>query len=314
MITLAPERRGSLAITSAAVIWGFWGVAVHLADMDGALAGCISLFSIAIFALPTLPRRIPRGWLMWWPLLATGLTDAANALLYFEALRRGPVPIAVLSHYLAPVLVALLSPLMLRAERVTIGASDGDRLGEAQRSTRMVRQRPSLRVLVALPIALVGLGLLLGEEVLHLGAGAITGALGAASAFFYALQVLIQKRSGDVLTPAELIVWHALVSGFILLPFALQAPAPALGSAAIIIGSAAVGGAFAGSVFLWGLRHVAAAKAGVLTYIEPMVGVAAGALILGHHVPAWAPLGGVLILAAGLWVLREKPVPGAPIR
>jgi drug/metabolite transporter (DMT)-like permease len=282
MSALTAERRGSLAITSAAIIWGFWGVAVHVAQVSGIQAACISLFSIAIFALPTLPRRIPRGWAMWWPLLATGVTDAANALLYFEALHRGPVPIAVLSHYLAPVLVALLSPLMLR-------------------------QRPSLRVILALPIALVGLGFLLGEEVLHLGAGAITGALGAASALFYALQVLIQKRSGHVLTPAELIVWHAFVSGFILLPFALQGPAPDLGGAAILIGSAAIGGAFAGSVFLWGLRHVNAAKAGVLTYIEPMVGVAAGALILGHGVPAWAPLGGGLILAAGLWVLREKP-------
>ena len=274
------ERRGSLAIGGAAILWGLWGIVIHLAGLGGAQAACIALFSIGIFSLPLLPRRIPRGFSLWWPLLATGVTDAANALLYFEALQRGPVPIAVLAHYLAPVLVALGSPLMLG-------------------------QRPSTRVLVALPVALVGLGLLLGDEVLHLGAGAITGALGAASALFYAGQVLIQKRVGDRLTPAELLVWHAFVGGLLLLPFALSGPPLVLGPTLLVAGGALIGGVVGGTAFLWGLKHVNAAKAGVLTYLEPAVGVAAGAILLGHPVPALAPVGGVLILAAGLWVLTN---------
>ena len=39
-------------------------------------------------------------------MVALGLSDAANALLFFHAMDRTTVAIAVLSHYLAPVLVS----------------------------------------------------------------------------------------------------------------------------------------------------------------------------------------------------------------
>ena len=50
-------------------------------------------------------------------LVIVGIADAGNMLLYFLALDRGPIVVAVLSHYLAPTLVALAAPLVL-AERV----------------------------------------------------------------------------------------------------------------------------------------------------------------------------------------------------
>lgn len=279
MSNLNLERRGALAIASAAIIWGFWGVAVHFSHLPGTQAACISILAVGLLAAPTLPRRFPRGWAAWWPLLATGVTDALNSVLYFSALERGPVAVAVLAHYLAPILIALLSPLLLR-------------------------QWPARRVIVALPVALVGLGLLLGNQALSLGNAATTALLAAASAVFYAIQVLIQKRSGDVLTSAELLVWHALIAGVLLLPFALTYPAPALAGAAWILGGAFLGGVIGGSVFLWGLKHITAAKAGVLTYLEPAVGVAAGVFILGDPLAPLAPVGALLVLGAGLWVLR----------
>ncbi|MCB9546082.1 MAG: DMT family transporter [Myxococcales bacterium] len=286
-MTTAPDfqLRGSLAIGLSASLWGLWGLAIHFSGIAGPLAGCIALITMGTCAVPWLPRRIPRGFAAWWPLWATGITDAANAWLYFEALHRGPVPVAVLSHYLAPVLVALGSPLILR-------------------------RWPSWQVVVALPVALLGLGLLLGGDVLAIGPAALTGLLGAASAFFYAAQVLILKRSGSVLTPAELLVWHTWIGGLLLLPVALMAPTPTLGGVVWIMGGAALAGTLGGLFFLWGLQHVSAAKAGVLTYLEPMVGVASGALVLGDRLPALAPLGGLLILASGLWVVRA-PVGGA---
>ncbi|MEZ4474954.1 MAG: EamA family transporter [bacterium] len=273
------ERRGSIAIGTSATLWGLWGLAIHFAGIAGPQAGCIALFTMGTFGLPWLPRRIPRGFAAWWPLWATGLTDAANAWLYFEALHRGPVPVAVLSHYLAPVLVALGSPLILR-------------------------RWPRWQVVAALPVALLGLALLLGADVLAVGPAALTGLLGAASAFFYAAQVLILKRAGSRLAPAELLVWHCWIGGLLLAPLAFMAPAPGLGAVAWIMGGATLAGTIGGLAFLWGLQHVSAAKAGVLTYLEPMVGVASGALVLGDALPALAPVGGALILASGIWVLR----------
>jgi drug/metabolite transporter (DMT)-like permease len=282
-----PTRRrywlGAGAIGLAASIWGLWGVAVRQAGVGGAVASCLVLCAIGTFSAPLLPRRIPRGWSRWWPLLATGLTDAGNALLYFEALSRGPMPVAVLSHYLAPVLVAVFTPLV-------------------------VGQRPSARVWWALPASLLGLVLLLGPAALGADGShtATTALLGAGSAVFYAAQTVIQKRAGDRLTPSELLVWHAWISALVLLPFALQGPLPSGAGVAWLLVGALVGGTLAGSIFLWGLQFVPAPTAGVLTYLEPLVGVLAGVVVLGEGLPELAPVGAVLVVASGVWVVRGR--------
>ena len=279
-MSLDASTRGAFAIAGAAALWGLWGLVINAAGIGGPLAACIVMFTVGCVAAPTLPRRIPRGGRAWGALVGTGITDALNALLYFEALRRGPVPIAVLSHYLAPVLVALASPILLH-------------------------QRPSARVWLSLPLSLAGLALLLDLS----GDGAdttTTALLGAGSAVFYAAQILLQKQAGDVLEPSELLVWHAWIAGLLLLPFALAEPTPAWSSVAWLMLGAVIGGSFAGSVFLWGLRSVDAARAGVLTYIEPLVGVLSGVLVLHTPLPALAPVGGLLILGSGWMVLRER--------
>jgi drug/metabolite transporter (DMT)-like permease len=274
-----PARWGAWAIALAACIWGFWGLAIRASGLSGPHVPCIVLATIAIFGIPLLPRRLPRGRAAWFALAATGATDAANALLYFEALSRGPQPVAVLSHYLAPILVALFTPLVLgtRAPRVAF---------------------------FALPVSVAGLALLLGPDALTLGDALVTGALGAGSAVFYALQILIQKRFSDRLTAGELLVWHAGFGALMLLPFALTAPAPHLGGVLWLMGGAIAGGCVAGTIFLWGLGRVTAATAGVLTYVEPLVGVLVGLVAFGEPLAATAPIGGALILGAGLWVVR----------
>lgn len=272
-------RLGAWAIALAACVWGFWGLAIRASGLSGPHVPCIVLGTIAVFGLPLLPRRLPRGRAAWMALAATGVTDAANALLYFEALARGPQPVAVLSHYLAPILVAIFTPFVLgtRAPRVAF---------------------------FALPISLVGLALLLGPDALTLGDALMTGALGAGSAVFFALQILIQKRFSDRLTASELLVWHAAFGALFLLPFALTAPVPHLGGVLWLMGGGLAGGCLAGTLFLWGLGHVTAATAGVLTYVEPLVGVLVGLVAFGEPASATAPLGGALILGAGLWVVR----------
>jgi drug/metabolite transporter (DMT)-like permease len=284
--TARRARLGAAAIVLAACTWGFWGVAIRGSGLSGPHVPCIVLGTVAIFGLPLLPRRLPRDRACWLALIGTGVCDAGNALLYFESLARGPQPVAVLSHYLAPILVAAFTPLILRAR--------------APRITWL-----------ALPVSLAGLGLLLGPEALSLGRAASTAALGGGSAVFYALQVLIQKKFTDRLTAGELLVWHAAFSALFLLPFAVQEMQPGLTSVLWLMGGALAGGCFAGTIFLWGLKHVTAATAGVLTYVEPLVGVLVGVTLLGESLAATAPLGALLILGAGLAVVRAQASSGA---
>src|SRR5260221_6909727 len=76
------------------------------------------LLTIAVAWLPSAAvasaRRVRRSRTAWLLLGASALTDAGNYICYFSALDRGPIALAVLTHYLAPVVVALLAPLLLR--------------------------------------------------------------------------------------------------------------------------------------------------------------------------------------------------------
>ena len=276
-----PDRLGSLAVATAACLWGGWGLLLDAAGVPGPQAACLALATMAIGAAPLLPRRLPRGRLVWATLIGIGVCDAGNTLLFFDALRRGPIGVAVLAHYLAPVLVALGSPLVLRSwpSRTTFGA---------------------------LAVSLVGLVLLLGRDALALGTSSTTALLGAGSAVFYAANVVLSKSLGHRLAAAEILVWHVAVSALLVLPFALATPWPPLRGVALVIVGAVVSGVGGGLSFLWGLARIPAARAGVLTYLEPAVGVTLGAIVLGEHMPATGPLGVALVIGAGVAVVRQR--------
>jgi len=270
-------RRGSLAVAFAACTWGCWGLVLDAARVPGRQAALLALTTIALGAAPFLPRRIPRGASVWAALVGIGACDAANTILFFDALRRGPIGVAVLSHYLAPVLVAAASPLVLRAW-------------------------PTRRTIAALGASLLGLMLLLGRDALALGGAGLTALLGAGSALFFAGNIVLSKRIGDRLAPAEILVWHVAVSAILVAPFALSLPWPPLRGIGLVVGGSLVSGVGGGMLFLSGLARIPAARAGVLSYLEPAVGVALGALVLGERMPPTGLLGIALVLAAGVAV------------
>jgi drug/metabolite transporter (DMT)-like permease len=272
---------GAGAVALAATLWGLWGLFIRESGVSGPWSAALALTTIALAGLPLLPRRLPRERRLWAALAAIGVADAANAICYFQALERGPVATAVLTHYLAPLVVAGLSPWVLGA-------------------------RPRPRTWIAMAVSLGGLALLLGGAT---GGAIATATLGAASALGYAANVLISKRFGDRLTPSELLVWHSLISAALLWPFALGHPAPSVHGAALVLGAALLSGLTAGWLFLWGLARLPAARAGVLTYLEPLVGVLIGRLVLGEPMAPGAPLGAALILGAGLVVVTDAPAP-----
>lgn len=277
----ARSSSGSIAVVVAACLWGTWGLVVRAAGTSGAASACIALGTIGIAGLPLLPsKRLARGGAIWGALVAIGVCDGANALLFFGALERGPIGVAVLSHYLAPVLVALLSPIALGSW-------------------------PRRATFVALAASLAGLALLLGRELLELGQSLVTALFGAGSAVFFAANIVLSKRISDRVTPSELLVYHAIVSALVVLPFALAAPLPTLRGVLIVAAGAVVTGIGGGMLFLWGLARIPAPRAGVLSYLEPLVAVLCGILFLRETMAPLAPLGAALIVGAGVLVVRR---------
>jgi drug/metabolite transporter (DMT)-like permease len=282
------------AVAAAAVSWGCWGLIVRRVDaihpILPAMQSTILFVVMAIVSgIACLRDRVPgpapwraRAWVA-----AFGVSDALNVSLFFAAYKITIAP-AVLAHYLTPIFVALAAPLVLR-ERLT------PRTG------------------FAVAASFCGLAVMLAPS----GAGSSAGlwlsaGLGAASAVFYASNVIINKLVAGSFSTSEVTFWHCLVAIPCLLAFVpsegwATADLRAVGFFAL----ASVGpGALAGLAFVWGLRRMPAAHASTLTLLEPLVSVVLGASLMGETLGATGIAGAALILGSAA-VVASAPYKAA---
>lgn len=286
----APLLAGLLKVALAASAWGTWSLFLRPGGLPAEVTAPLAFLLIGLFTLPLI-RRAPteanwdrRTWLL---LGAYTLFDSVNLAAFFLAMSRTTVAVAVLTHYLAPVLVALLAPLVDKQ-----------------------------RVAVALPAALlsvIGLTLVLApwrtattDPDMLIGA-----ALGTLSAFAYAGNVFVVRRVAERIGAPRAQAYHCLFAALLISPLLLLAPdhvhfTPlALGLLAL---GALVPGTLAGLVFIAGLRVIGSARASVLAYLEPLVAVAVGWLFWHEHLDALALVGGALVLTGGVLVARAPMV------
>lgn len=271
------ERTGLLAVLLGAALWGTWPLFVRPSGLGGPVNALVA-FVVMTLPLPFVWRELPRVHAVdpvaTGCLVAMGFADALNTATFFAAVSRGPLAVAEVTHYLAPVLLLVLAP---RA------------LGEAA----------SRRVWVAAPAALAGLSLVVGLAPSARDLG--TAALGATSAVAYAVLTLCAKRATRSYSPMAVVALHTPLSAVVLLV--------ALGGRALPdawdgnLARAALGAllcGLGGSVLVnVGLRRARATSAGLLTYLEPVVATVLGTLAFGEHLPARGWLGVLVVLAAG---------------
>ena len=296
------EPAGSAALGTglvlfAAVMWGTWSLWFRPTELSGRTTApfvfaCITLSSIPLMVRESATRASP---IRWTPrvlamLAAFTVFDALNAATFFHAMTVTTVAVAVLTHDLAPVLVALLAP---RVDGVKVpGAS------------------------LAALLALGGVTLLLEPwREGALGGDVLLGAsLGLVSAVAYAGNVFLGRKLTLELGTATTLGVHALGAWLLLLPlagtelFAIEArDVPYLAFAGL------VPGALAGLAFLRGSALVGSARAAILAFVEPVVACVVGFFAFGERLSLWSLAGGALVLAAGLLVSRPRPQgEGAP--
>jgi drug/metabolite transporter (DMT)-like permease len=279
-VTRAQRGARYACVVVAACSWGTWPLILRRADaiapMDPAVTSTLVMAVITIvgFAMTLRDRAPGRASLRAWGGIAIlGVADALNVLLLFWAYRMTSVAIAVLTHYLTPIFVAIAAPLVL---------------GE----------RWSAKTAASVAVAFTGLVLLLepwGEPAPHMWFGA---ALGAGSAVFYATNVLVDKRILGPFSASELLAYHGVISTPLL---ALVAPAGAWRAldvhALAVVSVGAIGpGALAALLFLVGLRALPASHVSTLALLEPFVAVLLGAAFLAEPLRPLSFVGGALIL------------------
>lgn len=264
----------------AAVLWGGWSLVLRPAGLPPAQAAWLALLVMAL-PLPLVVSRAPfrdRGAVV--ALLLLGVADAGSVGFYFAAIDRGPVAVAVLTHYLAPLLVTLLAPLL-------------------------TGERRSRRALVATPVSLLGLALLVwhpGEEV-----ALVTAGLGATSAVFYAAFVFAAQRAGRSFSPPAVVSLHALVSAGVLLLVFGGGAIPDAGPGALRVGlGSLVCGVLATTLFFRGVSLIPSAVVGALSYLEPLTAALIGWAAFGETIDGVGLVGAALVLASGVAVATER--------
>jgi drug/metabolite transporter (DMT)-like permease len=282
--TDAQARRalGYAFVAIAAMGWGTWPLILRNAPMPPALQSAIMMLVVTLVSLPVMLRdrvRVRATPAQWAAVAWLGLGDALNVVLFFAAYQRTTVAIAVLTHYLTPIFVAVAAPLLLgeRARARTSGA-----------------------------VAFVGLVLLLEPWRVGLGRSDVIGAaLGSASAVFYASNVLVNKSLVKAFSGSEMMFFHGLVATpllFALVP-AHEYAAVSRHALGVVTFGALGPGALGGLLFVWGLRWIAASRAAVLTLLEPFVAVLLAAAVMGERVGLISVAGGALILAGAVLVV-----------
>lgn len=219
-----------------------------------------------------------------WLMLGVGLGTAINNGLFFTALKSGLVANAVLTHYLAPLLVVLLfGPIMLK-EKIT------------------------KRNLLLSILGLIGLYVLVLPNLGRTFDRALI--LGSLSAVFFAFSTALEKKvTQTTADPLSAVVYKNAVPLIIFSPFAFRSIQDGISLNnwfwLVVFGVLVLGVAF---IFLFkGLRQISATDVSILLYIEPIGAIVLASVFFRESVNIYTFVGGLLIVLSGIGVLKNSP-------
>ena len=173
--------------------------------------------------------------------------------------------------------------------------------------------------LVGLVVGLVGVALLVGLN----AAGSGSERLGAAgilvAAFGYACGPMILKRGLPDLDPRIAMGGSLSIAALVLTPLAiidLPSHTPSGGAFASLVVLGLICTALAFYLMTLLIREIGPARSVVITYVNPLVAVILGVLLLGER-PGATAIGGLVLILAGSYLAtrpgKEQPSSGASV-
>jgi DME family drug/metabolite transporter len=209
--------------------------------------------------------------------------------VYYVAIDRLPVAVALVLQYTAPAMVVVYTAARLR-------------------------RRPRNEVVVAVLLALVGVALVSGAIGTDLGSVDALGiTMGIASAVLFASYTLVGESVTTVYGPlgamfrafsiaGSLWICWQIFNGF---PHELFDPANL--PRVLVIGLGATLAPFL--LYLWGVERVKAERAAIAATLEPVLGAVVAWIFLDQSLGALQVAGGVLVIAAVILIQAGQPKP-----
>jgi drug/metabolite transporter (DMT)-like permease len=276
------QAKGFAFIILAMLIFGLNGIFIRYIPLSSvAILLFFQIFGFAgLFLILLFRRKYFRAKLMKF-LFALAIVAVANDLFYFTAFRLTTISNTILTHYTAPIFVAILAPLL-------------------------IKERLERNSIIALILSFIGL-LLIVYPNLSVATSLLGIMLGTLSGVFYALLIIIYKHLLKSIHVYTMMFYRYLLSAVILSPVIFTEKIELTGATPVLL--IAFGLLFpitAALMHAEGVKRVKAQHAGIMGYSEP-VGGAIYAFLFFSEVPGVATLlGGALIVLGGYLVIRSQ--------
>lgn len=270
------------------LIFGSNGVFASHIDMTSAEIVCMrTLIGSLALILVLLVSRTKLDWAVMkreaFRLIAAGTCLGVNWALLFEAYKLMSVSIATLTYYLAPIIVLLLSPLLLR-------------------------EKQSARAYIGMCAAVVGLVLAVG-----LGDTSVTATgliVGLGSAVFYAGLIIFNKKidgvTGLPLTTIEMVIAACVMLPYVLLTGGYVGFPPDMEGTLYLIFLCLVNTGLACWLYFSSMNRLPARAVALFGYVDPVSALIFSAVFLGDRMGALQIAGAVLVFAGAAFG-QSKP-------
>ncbi len=269
----------SIYILLAIFLWSSLGVVVRLSGVE---IHILIFYSVAvsiivqgiILSRKGYRKKIPVINKLKYPIIL-GFFSLLNTFTYFYAFKHTTIANAVLTHYIAPVIVAFLAPLLLR-EVIT------------------------RRLIIVILMASIGLWIMLDgfslqeDQTIGIMAGLFSG-------LTYAIIVVFVRMYARNFNPLVLTFFSNAAIAVMLVPFVREVPLNAVWSFLLM---GIVHSTIAPILYYKGLQYVTANKAAVLGYLEPVCAIIFSILFLNEMPGINSLIGGVLIIFSGYLTLK----------
>ena len=284
--TLSPLSNPLLQLSLSMFIFGTIGIFVrHIPFPSSVIAlarggiGMLFLLLVVLVSRKKISKTDIRRNLI--PLCLSGFFLGFNWILLFEAYRYTTVATATLCYYLAPVIVILVSPVILK-EKLTA------------------------KKLICVAVALLGMVFVSG--ILETGlptVGESKGILfGIAAATFYASVVLCNKHIHDI-SSYDMTIMQLGIATVVLLPYTLftesigdlQFTAGALG---MLLFVAIVHTGVAYALYFSSMQGLSSHTIAIFSYVDPIVAIILSAILLHEPMGIFGVIGAILILGSTL--------------
>lgn len=264
--TLAPLVR-NIGVSSAEL-------ALYRALLAASLIGCFLLATKRKLSVKHLKKELLL-------LMCSGACMAVNWILLFEAYKYTTVAIATLSYYFAPVLVTVASSFLFR-----------EKLGKKQ--------------IFCFVMSTLGLIIVTGITDLGSGSNNAVGILfGLGAAVLYAVCILLNKFIKGV-GGIERTFLQFLAAIAVMIPYVAFTGGVTAGTMnltgwiyLLIVGLVHTGITYC--MYFTAVEHIPGQEVAILSYIDPLVAIVVGVLVLGEPLTAPQLIGGAMILGFTLW-------------